>query len=216
MSFSSFPLGQHVAEDTTSGSYHRAVFDHLPFSSGASRLVYKGKFTHPGYGECVVKEFKASYARYKSDWQLDVKMMETAAELANKFNYVTGTNRPIEYREVIPMKVTKHDDGLFRGLYAREKTGEEHYLYGEYTKWFSNRVNSNMGEWVAAEHYLYGEYTKWLSNNGWVNSNIGESLPAFSHWTWVETNAKVLVCDLQGVQDDPMGYWLTDPAIHSP
>lgn len=73
-----------------------------------------------------------------------------------------------------------------------------------------------VGEWVAAEDYLYGNYTKWLSNNGWVNDNAGLSLPAFSHWTWVATGGQVLVCDLQGVCDNPKGYWLTDPAIHSP
>lgn len=111
-------------------------------------------------------------------------MIEKAAELATKFNVASGTDRPINFRTVFPMKVTKH------GL--------------------------KIGEWIVAEQFLYGVYTKWLSNNGWVNSEVGLSLTAFSHWTWVKTGGQVLVCDLQGVRDNPKGYWLTDPAIHSP
>ncbi len=71
-----------------------------------------------------------------------------------------------------------------------------------------------VGEWVIVERYLYGNYTKWLDNNGSVLDDIGESLSAFAHWTWVHTKGMRLVCDLQGVRDFG-GYQLTDPAIHS-
>lgn len=189
-------IGEFVAEDTSDPSCNRrkATFEPRPFSSGSSRSAYKGKFTHPSSEsgkEIVVKRFKSTYALYKSDWKFDIKTTEKAAELAAKFNTASNTDKPINFRSVIPMQVT-----------CVQVTCE----------FFGFLV----GEWVAAERYLYGDFTKWLSNNGWVNYNPGLSLPAFSHWTWVATGGQVLVCDLQGVCDNPMGYWLTDPAIHSP
>ncbi len=71
---------------------------------------------------------------------------------------------------------------------------------------------------VLVEYYLYGKYTKWISNNGWINSKEAsgnELMPAFAHWTWVKSRGQHLVCDLQGVEGNPRGYHLTDPAIHS-
>jgi hypothetical protein len=47
--------------------------------------------------------------------------------------------------------------------------------------------------------------------------NIEDVPQAFSHFTWVETKRKMLVCDLQGVLDDsssPPVLELTDPVIH--
>ena len=40
---------------------------------------------------------------------------------------------------------------------------------------------------------------------------------AFSHFTYVHTHCKMLVCDLQGVLDkntQPFRFQLTDPVIH--
>jgi hypothetical protein len=187
--------GWHVAEDSSDPqNYKRAVFHPRYFSEGALRYAYKGEFTHPSSlcgNKIVVKRFKSSNVYNESDWQFDVKTSKKARELAKKFNATSHTYRPISFNDIIPLKVCGNS-------------------------WWDN-TSTPVDAWIAAEHFLEGDYTKWLANNGWVSEDVGVSLPAFSHWTWVETNGEVLVCDLQGVRDIPSkGYWLTDPAILSP
>lgn len=181
--------GWHVAEDPTNPrNYIRAVFNPYYYSHGAVRVAHKGQFTHPSSQngkKIVVKEFISSHAYLKSDWHLDITTAKKAKELAKKFNEVSReTDRLIHFRDVIPLKVCANS-------------------------WWHNS-KTNLGEWVVAEHFLEGNFRKWLSNDGWVSDSAGATLPAFSHWTWVETDGQILVCDLQGVRDNPRGYWLTD------
>ena len=187
--------GWHVAEDSSDpDNYIRAVFDPNYYSHGAARVAHKGQFTHPSSlcgKEVVVKEFIRERAYLKSDWTLDVETSQKAEELAAKFNTVSNTDRSIHFEDVIPLKVSGNS-------------------------WW-HEATTGVDEWVVVEKFLVGKYTKWLSNNGWVEDDVGPTLPAFSHWTWVETKGQILVCDLQGVCDSPSkGYWLTDPAILSP
>ena len=106
----------------------------------------------------VVKEFKSKNGFHKWDWNLDIKTAKKAAELAEKFNEVSGSE--IHFAEyIIPMEVTGHIPGI-DGIMG---------------------CNVPVGKWVVAEPYLPGEYRKWLSNNGWVNPKPGSSLPAFAH-----------------------------------
>ena len=225
-------FGEHEAE-STSNPKHRAIFDNRSLGSGTSRNAYKGKVIQPISEilhrkrieeEIVAKTFKSKYAHHRSDWNLDIKTAKKADELARTFNGVSGSE--IHFSEVIPMKVTRRIPGRI----------ESSDISPINSQLATALMNVRVGEWVVAEPYLRGKYTKWLSNDGWVNnSEHGPSLPAFSHWTWVETGGEVLVCDLQGVCDndgivdvdqviqnidkhlptDP-AYWLTDPAIHSP
>ena len=218
-------FGEYQAESSSTNPKHQATFEALPFSSGSSRQAFKGKVSLPlskAGRSIVAKEFKSKSARQESHWKLDIQTKDKAAELSAKFNRDSGTDLPIHFVEMIPMRVTKHTPGILSTPFC----------------------NGRVGQWVVAEPYLHGEYTKWLSNNGWVNSNIGPaiSLPAFSHWTWVKSGGELLVCDLQGVcynsnewlkkfpkghyiadmiiddrsKGHTWGYKLTDPAIHSP
>ena len=177
------------ARNDTTGQ--EAVFDPRVYSAGASRTAHVGYFVDAFENKgkkIVVKEFKSSYANYKTDWKMDITITKKAQELASKFNEVSGTDRPIDFRDPIPLKVSRT---------------------------FTS-TTTKFGEWVVAEHFLYGDYTKWISNNGWHNKEkLGLSLSAFSHWTWVETRGQLMVTDIQGVRDRPRGYWLTDPAINS-
>jgi hypothetical protein len=87
---------------------------------------------------------------------------------------------------------------------------------------------------LLVEDYLHGKFTKYNSNNGYVRSENKESgrkidlvcgeaymtdfLQAFSHWTYWSTEAKFLVCDLQGVlnmEGRRPKFMLTDPCICS-
>ena len=185
--------GWHVAEDNSDPQHYiRAVFDPKYYSFGSVRVAHKGQFTHPdsNYGkEIVVKVFKSAHANLKSDWTLDIETARKARTLARKFNSLRRAGTTVEFEDVIPLQVTSQ------------------------SLWHETQIE--VDEWVVAEHFLHGDYKKWLSNNGWV-SDAGETLPAFSHWSWVETKGNLLVCDLQGVyNDDKTGYQLTDPAINS-
>lgn len=128
-----------IASNDTTGQ--EAVFDPEVYSSGASRTAHVGYFVDvlgSKGKKIVVKEFKSSYAYYKTDWKMDIKVTKKAQELASKFNNVTETNRPIHFRDPIPLKVSRT---------------------------FSS-TTTKFGEWVVAEYFLYGDYTKWISNNG--------------------------------------------------
>eukprot|EP00667_Euglena_gracilis_P014864 EG_transcript_15428 len=63
---------------------------------------------------------------------------------------------------------------------------------------------------VLVEPVLRGPYVKHSNNYGFVSPENRSTPQAFSHWTWVQSGGKILVCDIQGVND-----LYTDPQIHS-
>jgi hypothetical protein len=85
---------------------------------------------------------------------------------------------------------------------------------------------------LLVEPHLHGKFTKFSSNNGYVlkgdkfgtilleagEVKLTDFLQAFSHWVYVHSANKLLVCDLQGILDcegrQPT-FRLTDPAICS-
>lgn len=189
-------MGNNVALTIEGDIYYKAKFEKSPFAYGASRAAYRGKLVAPRQlagTQVVVKAFKREYAMHRTDWETELETSKKAEELAQEFNHITGTNRPIHFIQPITMIVT-----------------DTHWL---------GCTGCTKDEWVVAEMLIPGKYTKWTSNAGLVNEaqmGGGGSLPAFSHWTWVKTNGEMVVCDLQGVRyDNPMLYLLTDPAINS-
>jgi hypothetical protein len=86
---------------------------------------------------------------------------------------------------------------------------------------------------VLVENFLSGKFIKYNGNNGFVKSHrsdgrtielsdgevlLTDFLDAFSHWSYVHTDHKLLVCDLQGVLNEEgrvPTFQLTDPAICS-
>eukprot|EP01013_Petalomonas_cantuscygni_P025376 TRINITY_DN4730_c0_g1_i1.p1 TRINITY_DN4730_c0_g1~~TRINITY_DN4730_c0_g1_i1.p1 ORF type:complete len:234 (+),score=49.59 TRINITY_DN4730_c0_g1_i1:162-863(+) len=64
---------------------------------------------------------------------------------------------------------------------------------------------------LACEPYIAGEYRKHNNNWGYVNPEVMRNTPhAFSHFTWHYSKGKLLIVDIQGVQDI-----YTDPQIHT-
>eukprot|EP00494_Astrolonche_serrata_P031196 UN31465 len=64
---------------------------------------------------------------------------------------------------------------------------------------------------VAIERFLSGPYIKHNNNWDWKDNTVERSTPqAFSHFTYEASAEKLLVCDIQGVQDV-----YTDPQIHT-
>lgn len=81
----------------------------------------------------------------------------------------------------------------------------------------SNKLICRARENALVEERIKGEYKKFNSNSGWT---VGDPImDFFSHWTWVHTGGRELLCDLQGSQwgggSDSPRYLLTDPVILS-
>jgi len=61
------------------------------------------------------------------------------------------------------------------------------------------------------EKFIEGEYRKHNNNNGWVDTEEARNTPqAFAHFTYQASKGKLLVVDIQGVNDV-----YTDPQIHT-
>ena len=85
---------------------------------------------------------------------------------------------------------------------------------------------------ILVENYLKGKFTKYNGNDGYVNKKASTNSPtiplqggearltdfihAFSHWTYVNSDQSLLLCDLQGVLNQEgrsPRFELTDPAF---
>ena len=162
------------------------------FAEGRFRRAYKGKYTSPPSKrgkEVVVKELKDTYTWDATDWDTTVKIHAKASELARGFNAFSRTNYPIRFTEIDIFYVTSQGD--------RNSTPK-------------------LGESVTVEEYIRGDFKKWCNNYGFI-SNESLSMPAFMHWSWIQTGGELMVSDLQGVwtKGDGGGFILTDPAIIS-
>ena len=166
------------------------TFAEKSFAEGASRRAYRAMRWTPGkYGtRAVVKEYMEDYTWAQGDWATAERIYKETKEFATRFNRVSNTNCPIDVVDYSIEIVTESDSGT-----------------------------PKLGEWVMVEDYLEGNFQKYISNSGWVRPHCTTeypSMPAFAHWSWVNTRGRRLVCDLQGVLNND-GYILTDPAILS-
>eukprot|EP01006_Ploeotia_vitrea_P029790 TRINITY_DN62260_c0_g1_i1.p1 TRINITY_DN62260_c0_g1~~TRINITY_DN62260_c0_g1_i1.p1 ORF type:complete len:488 (+),score=61.49 TRINITY_DN62260_c0_g1_i1:46-1509(+) len=63
---------------------------------------------------------------------------------------------------------------------------------------------------LAVEPFLPGKYKKYNNNYGYVSMDDRNTPQAFSHFTYEYSRGKLMVVDIQGVDD-----WYTDPQIHT-
>lgn len=70
-----------------------------------------------------------------------------------------------------------------------------------------------------AEPYMSGEFTKLTNNTDWKNEKRRTDLVlAYSHFTYQESNGKLIIVDIQGwapLRHNKGCTYLTDPQIHS-
>jgi len=157
--------------------------------AGADKRAYKAKLINPRKCDVVIKTKERGRCERKSGWDIDMKTLQKAEELAVRYNETKKPSRPVHFRQPIVMKLVSVSSS-------------------------KNPLSKKIGEYVLVEAYLEGEWEKFNDNGGGVNEKYETSLQAFSHYTYDETNGELLVCDLQGVKDKD-GYSLTDAAIHS-
>ena len=61
-----------------------------------------------------------------------------------------------------------------------------------------NGCNNNR---CHVERYIEGKYIKYNNNKGWVSQDERNTPHAFAHYTFQASRGKLLVCDIQGVND---------------
>ena len=201
--------------DKTSGF----KMDEIAFGKGAERLAFKF-FETDSQGNQVGKMMVAKESKYIIHDDLAklnfhnvfFRVQNKASYLAKVFNYHVGRSPTLQCVEECfqPPKVEFLDCHV-------------------YTYWNMKKQEFNA---VLVEALLKGKFTKFNGNNGYVNKNTksntidlvcGEVLTtdfihAFSHWTYVHTNHKLIVCDLQGTYNEEgrfPSFTLTDPVICS-
>ena len=207
-------------------------FETRPFSCGKFRAAYKGKvyfeacwsdrssqslkqllscwdFTkkRPSY-PCIVKAFKSGHARHPQDWTKDLEVLKVAQSYSQKFNEAGIAPVNIDFASAFLYQVSA--TGFVTGPRVCPKRNHR-----------EAKVQSK--EKVCVEPFLTGKFVKANSNFGFVakhgdkTAEFFKVAQAFSHWTWVESEKSLLVCDLQGVFQTSEGekkwaiYWSSHP-----
>lgn len=141
-----------------------------PFSEGAFRWVAKGAYNEgPREGEaCVVKWFKTG-AVFEADYfTLDIKAVDKALEIVNRFNELNIVNKAVKIN--VP-GVWTFDK--YAGKWAGHKMLCEPFIQNY------DKFNSNTG---------------WTDDSmAW-----GEVMQALSHFSYHVSGGQFVLCDLQG------------------
>lgn len=181
----------HYQFNVEIGKMTHVEFASTHFAEGRFRRAYMGTYLKPlsKYGDkCVVKEKKDAYVWDSTGWDVTEEMYKKAQELSQSFNSLTTW--PITFTDVEVLQVTSKADST-RG--------------------------PKLNEYVIAEDYIEGTFKKWCNNYGFISSeaeNTAITMPAFMHWSWVQSSGQLMIADLQGVRKNNR-YTLTDPAINS-
>ena len=166
-----------ATEQSSSGRYNEscnATFrdDDLeaPFAQGAFGWVAKGRYTlGPRQGQlCVTKWFKSGVVFEDDYFILDLKAIDKALEIVNRFNDLEMINKTI--------KINVASIWTFEpqaGQWAGSKTLCEPFIYNY------QKFNSNSGSFNDSEAW-------------------GEVMQALSHFSYHVTGGFYVLCDVQG------------------
>ncbi len=163
-------------------------FEKNLYAEGRHRTIYKGVYHGPPHKrgkECILKEEKGLKARVSPTYKTTLQIYKIAQNLAEEFNRERISHMALEY---VDADVSFSDFTQYDGG-PREEQG---YLI---------------------EDFIPGKFMKWCNNYGYI-SDDSTTLPAFMHWTFVRTEGRMMVGDLQGVRAKRK-FILTDPAIMS-
>ena len=176
--------GTLVSLPTTPKAVKRAIH---PFAKGGTRLAYRAYFPEENR-HIVMKKFLIKYDDQPCiKRHIEIAIIQaTAKAYAKKF----CQEKPSDIG--VPLGFTSCD------IMVWEEDMDATQRYFSY------------------EPYIDGDYTKFNTNTGTVapgSDPVNETCQAFSHYTWVESNEALVVCDIQGVKREHKVI-LTDPAIH--
>lgn len=162
----------------------RFVTNFKRVGDGSFRICFLGEDTFTGQ-PIVLKQFKERHAMQNKCWENDIRVSVIAQRYAVRFNAIMKTSKRIRFIRPI-----------INEWRARE------------------RAPFHQGEKALVEPFLGTNFAKFNSNSGWESASHGDSMGAFSHFTYHISRGRTLVCDLQGVRTIHE-YILTDPVICS-
>jgi hypothetical protein len=167
-----------AASQSDSGRYNNANWathdnDDLehPFASGAFRWVAKGRYTN---GEragqaCVSKWFKSGAVFSADYFTLDIKAVDKALEIANRFNQLDIADKPVKINVPAVWRFTDDAHSDWAGQRVLCEPFIENY----------EKFNSNTG-WNDARR-------EWA-----------QVMQALSHFSYHISGGNYVLCDLQG------------------
>ncbi len=163
-----------------------------PFATGNIRLAYHA-YSETHNKRMVLKRFKRSEMSRNSyrSYVEYVEVQRIAMYQAETFNQ----QKP---RQALPIHFVTVDVIDFKGTSPETLP----------TPW---------SRWYTMEEFVSGRYKKYNNNTGYASPSEDDTnlaMQAFSHYTWVTTSKKLVVCDLQGLTN-AIGTFLIDPVIHS-
>ena len=195
------------------------AMDKIAFAEGTERFAYR--FQELDDREklvgknLVAKEIKGvrDESKKRQFHKQFCRVQRRAADLAKQFNkaiFKTQSLKPESRDDPNPPKITFAKCSVYR---YKDKDSEQSAS-------------------ILVENFLKGKFTKYNSNNGFVykgaskksptivlkggEARLTDFLQAFSHWTYVHSDQRLLLCDLQGVLNQEgrsPRFELTDPAF---
>ena len=167
-----------------------------PFAEGRFRRAYLGQYLDipDKIGDlAVVKKNKENYVCKQTDWRICGDIYKETQAMAISFNKCLQNYLPVNFTDVQVVEV----------LSVRDQ----------------DSTSFKVEEYVVVEDYIPGTFKKWCNNYGYISAEAKQkdiSIPAFMHWSWVNSSGEKMISDLQGVRkDNPPSYTLTDPAMLS-
>jgi len=167
-----------AARQSDSGRYNhsnKSVFDNEalenPFASGAFRWVAKGRYTG---GErdgqaCVAKWFKTGAVFSDDYFALDIKAVDKALEIVNRFNQLNIVDKPVKINVPSVWRFT-------------DASVEE---------WAGQRV---LCEPFIQNYQKFNSNTGWSD----VRREWAQAMQAMSHFSYHISGGNYVLCDLQG------------------
>ncbi|BFZ19163.1 hypothetical protein BsWGS_22202 [Bradybaena similaris] len=189
------------------GQKYWVSFEEKSFSRGARLKAYGGQINGKGPrsgDRCVVKVFARGPGTQKAG-ELEVEKGQKARALAREFNTwlpKRGTRVKISYlfwAQVDDVSLVKQI--FFSG--RRRLSTNDIVLVEDDLRWCDE---DKPGRKRELEVYM--------DNLGKKYTCIAKDLETFTHFTFHDSGGQLVVCDLEGVQDQA-GFYLKTPVIHS-
>lgn len=162
------------------------LFNQKPFAKGAFRECYLGFLVNKDKKTIKLSEFLSGKCVVKK-YKAHCNVQDMAGDYNASylaFTYAVAFNNIIK----VPNKIN--------------------FVYPCVT------ADKTTNQYISVEPYIEGSYTKFSSNTGFENPNFSAFIPAFAHYTWLNSKGRFVIMDIQGVFKDNK-YYLTDPAIQS-
>ncbi|KAG2501020.1 hypothetical protein HYH03_000840 [Edaphochlamys debaryana] len=197
------------------------------FAEGAERVVFQCTevVSHDGYSALAVgPRLVAKSTRYQQHMRSAdfhktfCKTQGEAEELAQLFNRRLQGLPEWQVRFLPCYVYTIVDQYLSAAASGVLDVLVEEELEGQFVKWNNNAGGVRGGPRAPVDASLLGVIAEEDEDEEGDEGESGprtEDVPqAFSHFSYVVTEHRKLVCDLQGVWNSTDGFTLTDPVIH--